>query len=49
MTNEVELGISSVFTRWQVHCQRCGATFYVDTKASSTGTEILELKDIRQR
>ena len=45
-TTKVGLAISPVFTRWQVHCQNCGAIFYVDTEPESTGEEIFELEDI---
>lgn len=45
-TTRIGLAISPVFTRWQVHCHRCGAIFYVDTESESTGEEIFELKDI---
>jgi len=44
-TTNVGLAISPVFTRWQVHCQRCGAIFYVDTEPESTSEEIFELED----
>jgi len=40
------LEIFPVFTRWQVHCQDCGAIFYVDAEPDSTGEEIFELEDI---
>jgi len=42
----VGLEITPVFTRWQVHCQKCGAIFYVDAEPESTGEEIIELEDI---
>jgi len=42
----VGLEITPVFTRWQVHCQKCGAIFYVDAEPESTGEEIFELEDI---
>jgi len=45
-TTNVGLAISPVFTRWQVHCQRCGAIFYVDAEPKSTGREIFKLEDI---
>ncbi len=45
-TTKVGLEISPVFTRWQVHCRRCGAIFYVDGEPESTGEEIFELEDI---
>jgi hypothetical protein len=43
---KAELEISPVFTRWQVHCRKCGAVFYVDTEPESPGEEIFELEDI---
>ena len=46
-TTNVGLGISPVSTRRQVHCQRCGAIFYVDTEPKRTAEETFELKDIR--
>ena len=45
-TTNIGLEISPVFTRWQVHCHRCGVIFYVDTESESTGEEIFELEDI---
>jgi phage terminase large subunit GpA-like protein len=45
-TTNVGLEISPVFTRWQVHCRKCGAMFYVDTEHESTGREIFKLEDI---
>jgi len=44
-TTNVGLEISLVFTRWQVHCRKCSAIFYVDTEPKSTGEEIFELED----
>jgi len=43
---KVGLEISPVFTRWQVHCRKFGAIFYVDTEPESTSEEIFELEDI---
>lgn len=45
-TTNVRLEISPVFTRWQVHCRKCSAMFYVDTEPESTGEEIFKLEDI---
>jgi phage terminase large subunit GpA-like protein len=45
-TTKVGLAITPVFTRWQVHCRKCGAIFYVDVEPESTGEEIFELEDI---
>ena len=42
----VGLEISPVFTRWQVRCHGCGATFYVDTDPESSGEEIFKPEDI---
>lgn len=43
---EMGLQICPVFARWQVHCKRCDAMFYVDAEPVGTGEEILELEDI---
>ena len=44
--SKVGVEISPVFTRWQVHCKKCGAIFYVDTEPDSTGEGILKLEDV---
>jgi len=36
-----------VFTRWQIHCSKCGTTFYVDAETESTEEDIVNLDDTK--
>jgi len=35
------------FVRWQIHCSKCGTTFYVDVDSGSTEVDILKLDEMK--
>jgi hypothetical protein len=45
MTTNIEA--CPVFTRWQVHCTKCGITFYVDSEPDAKEEDIMSLDELR--
>ena len=44
---DIDIKACQVFTRWQIHCHKCGITFYVDSETESTKEDILSLDDMK--